>query len=88
MQGRKTYRATYDGAKIARDMMRVGWTQRQLSIEAGISETAVSRLVNGRPVGPATALAVAKTLGHPLARYQRVRAVADDDEDAKAQLSA
>jgi hypothetical protein len=59
-----------------------------LSVEAGISETAVSRLVNGRPVGPATALAVAKTLGHPLARYQRVRAVADDDEDAKAQLSA
>ena len=87
MQGRKTYRATYDGAKIARDMMRVGWTQRQLSVEAGISETAVSRLVNGRPVGPATALAVAKALEHPLARYQRVRAVADDDEDAKAQLS-
>lgn len=89
MPGRKRYRLTFNGAKIARDMMRQGRTQRDVAAEAGVSETAVSRLVNGHAVGQRSAAKVATALGHKLSRY--IEAVVDADEahsQAMASLSA
>lgn len=88
MQGKKRHRAMFDGRKIARDMLRAGLTQRDLAKAADVSDTAVSRLVNGKPVGQRSARRVAEALGRNLKNYMDLVVEDDDEATRNLQISA
>lgn len=50
MKGKQSHRPVWNGRRVANDMMAAGFTQRTLARKAGVTESTVSRLINGLPV--------------------------------------
>ena len=67
-------------------MMRAGLTQRTLAQRAHVTDSTVSRLINGQPVSARMVGKVAKALGQSVDRY--LDTIAIDPPQTTASLSA
>lgn len=64
----------YDIDKLREDMALRGWLSRDLARAAGVSDTSVSRFLNGERPSPRMAAKFAHALGTTIRRYLLRRA--------------
>lgn len=61
------------------DMISRAWTQTELARRARVTDSAVSRLLNGKSTSLHQISRVAKALGHPIERYVSVDPITGED---------
>lgn len=79
---------TWNTKQIRVDMTLRGWTQRELSKQAGVGENTVSRLVRGLPTTAPQVRKVARALGQRLDRYLVAPAGVDPAEPPARRATA
>ena len=59
----------YNVSRMNTDRLAAGWTYSKLAQKMKVHPSTVSRFLRGQLQHPATAMRMAKALGHPLSRY-------------------